>query len=89
MGRELGKPCLCQGLGLDPKTCAALTRLGLRDIFEDCSQPIPVEEYRWVDSTKKAVSLIKNDKHLHRRFELQMLMSASSSTDNTFSTMAC
>lgn len=55
------------GLGLDPETCAALTRLGLRDIFEECSQPIPIEEYRWIDhASKSAISLIKNDKHLHR-----------------------
>lgn len=55
------------GLGLDPKTCAAMTRLGLQHAFEKHSDPIPVEEYRWVDAaTRSATSLIQNDKHQHR-----------------------
>ena len=50
-----------------------MTRLGLQHAFEEHSDPIPIEEYRWIDNrTKSAVSLIQNKKHLHRRYMLQI-----------------
>lgn len=45
-----------------------MVRLGLQHAFEQHSDPIPTEEYRWVDGkTKSATSLIQNHQHLHRR----------------------
>ena len=50
-----------------------MTRLGLQHAFEEHSDPIPTEEYRWVDGQPKtATSLIQNKNHLHRRSECHM-----------------
>ena len=49
-----------------------MTRLGLQHAFEEHSDPIPTEEYRWVEGQpKSAISLIQNKKHLHRRSAIQ------------------
>ena len=63
---------VAQGLGLDPVTCGMMNELGFTEQFKEVSRPVPLEEYRWVDSTRplaerRATSLIVNSDHLHRR----------------------
>ena len=53
-------------------TCGMMNELGFTEKFREISRPIPVEEYRWVDSNRplaerRATSLIVNADHLHRR----------------------
>lgn len=61
-----------QGLGLDPDTIQIMKKLGLHEEFDLISRPLPVEEYRWLDShaghlSRSAVPIVLNQQHHHVR----------------------
>ena len=63
---------MLQGLGLDATTCQLIADIGFAEQLEAATLPIPLEEYRWVDSTKplserRAVQLVVDEKSMHRR----------------------